>query len=190
MHFLPQAQYERVLISLAQHPRETVRFNLFRLLTRNYQLPAPYSLRPGFSFSAVDSLIREGVADSSARVRERATAFALGTGRVGPALERLMAGATDSVESCRCYCLLALGLAEGEGSLGILRRAFDDEAEAVVTAAIWALARRCDGIPILLQSLINEPARPRQEIISAAIASMMAYHEHDRIQQTLFASRQ
>ena len=188
LHSLPRAQRDRVLLDLAHHSRETVRFNLFRLLTRNYQLPEPYSLRPPLSSSVVDSLTENGLADSSARVRERAAAFAVGTGRVVPVLEQLMAGADDSVESCRCYCLLALGLARDEHSLETLKRAFDCASEAVAVAAIWALARRCDGVPILLEALIKEPERQHNEIIVKAIGSMMAFHEPDREHQTRFAA--
>lgn len=166
-HALPLEQCERILLSLARHRRETVRFTLFRLMTRNYKLSEPYSLRPPLSDAGMDELTRLGLVDESPRVRERAAAFAHGTGRVDPVQKQLIAGTRDPVERCRWYCLLALGVAQDEHTHKILTDAFYQGDEPQATVAIWALARRPDGIPTLTRALNVTDSQLRGEILSA-----------------------
>ncbi len=167
--FLPEAAREPVLLQLAAHPRESVRYNLFRLLTRSERVPQPGTLPLLLSPAGTDELIRAGLSDSSPEVRERAAALAYGARLADRAAEALLAGAADPDPAARSLCLLALGLLGDERSLGALEQAFERGSDRDAIAAVWALARRPDGVDIAARAA----ADPRPGVQLEAISALM-----------------
>jgi hypothetical protein len=166
--FLPAGRDDAFLLACARHRREEVRFHLFRLLARNRPLPDPGSLKATLAPDATLAIVQAGLADPSPRVRQRALAYAYGLGRV-PGAEILRALASERDPDTRACALLALGLLDDPASLATLVHAFEQGEAAETHAAVWALARRSDGVARVLAAV--EDARP--EVRPEAIGAIM-----------------
>jgi hypothetical protein len=137
-------------------------------VTRNANLPPPGSLKLSFSIADTDAMIAIGMSDASARVRERAIVCAYGTGRVEAHAPAVIRAATeDPSERVRVFALVALGLLRDPESHAILARAFADGTDAEVDAAVWALARRPDGIAQVVAAVEDPRPQVRPEAIGA-----------------------
>jgi hypothetical protein len=169
LHFLPPARRDAQLLRLMAEGEEAARVRVLELAARNQKLPPPGSLRPDYPAETEDRLLRAGLADPSPRVRERAVAWAYGLGRIAAHRDAILAGLSDADEACRGYCLLALGVLDDPASRARLGDALAHGSAREATAAVWALARRPDGIAAVVASV--DDARPdlRREALGAII---------------------
>jgi hypothetical protein len=169
--FLPSGRDEVFMLECATHAREEVRFELFKLLARNQRLPDPGSLQASLTDANTLTLLRAGLADPAPRVRARAVAYAYGLGRVATVRAELVAAVrTEADRQARAYELLGLGLLDDAESLSLLTRALDAAASVEdVNAALWALARRPDGVARVLAALDDTRAEVRREATGALI---------------------
>jgi HEAT repeats len=158
-----------VLLALADHPREAVRYRLVLLLSRHTPVPQPGTVPLVLSPSGTDTLIRRALADESPRIRARAAALAYGTGRVEAVREPLLEGTRDPDDEVRSYCLIALGVLHDAQSLQVLKDAFSRGTTGEATAAIWALARRPDGVAIAVSAVDD----PREHLGAEAVGALM-----------------
>jgi HEAT repeat protein len=135
-------------------------------------------LRP----EALDEILRTGIDDPSAGVRQKAIAAAYGLGATERLRDRRLAHAGDSDMRVRQYALVSLGVMHDAESLAILldRLANGDEAEA--TSAIWALARRPEGLPHVL-ALAGDPRPWVEDELLGAFAEVSAPLSDEQIEQ-------
>jgi hypothetical protein len=83
-----------------------------------------------------------------------------------------MEGLSDADENVRAYCLLALGLADDGASRDRLRRAVATGTPREATAAIWALARRPDGVEHVVAAL--DDSQPMRNEATGALLHVAA----------------
>lgn len=145
--FLKGEQVHDLLARLAAHPLRDAREHFFSLLGKHRRLVPPGTI--GYDRiprDALVSVVRSGIEDVDARVRERAIAACYGLGLVEAVRDSLVARTEDEDLAVRQYALVSLGAMRDPKSrmvlLDRLRNGSDDE----ITSAIWALARRPDGI--------------------------------------------
>jgi hypothetical protein len=167
--FLPAARDEAFLLESASHRREEVRFTLFRLLARNRHLPDPGSLKPNLPAEVTDAILRAGVTDASPRVRQRAVAYAYGLGRVASVKPQLVSALNvpDPDPPSRAYMLLAFGVLDDAETLALLVRGLESGTPEEMNAAVWALARRPDGVARALAAVEDPRPALRPEAIGA-----------------------
>ena len=167
--FLAPDARDRFYRDSAGHPREEVRYALFKLLARGRSLPEPGSLAANLPVEVADTILRAGVTDPSPRVRQRAIAYAYGLGRVVALRTELIAAldAPDPDETTRAYELLALGLLDDVETLPLLVRAFESGTQVEIDAAVWALARRNDGVARVVAAVEDPRPRVRSEALDA-----------------------
>lgn len=133
--------------AIAHDPRANVREHLFALLGTHRRLVPPGSLRPPrMPEDVLDAILQRGMTDEVHTVRQRAIAYAYGVGAVERMRDVVVAATRDPDVDVRQYALVALGVLGDEGSLRILRDALCSGSVPETTSAIWALARRKDGI--------------------------------------------
>ena len=145
--FLDGDRVRELLERLATHPLREVREHLLALLGKHRRLVPPGTIRyERIPSDALLSMVRSGIEDVDARVRERAIAACYGLGLVEAVRDSLIAYAKDEDVAVRQYALVALGAMRDPESrmvlLDRLRNGTNDE----ITSAIWALARRPDGV--------------------------------------------
>lgn len=145
--FLDGRRVRELLERLAAHPLREVREHFFALLGKHRRLVPPGTIRyERIPHDALLSVVRSGIDDVDARVRERAIAACYGLGLAEDVRDSLIAHANDEDVAVRQYALVALGAMRDPESRTVLlqrlRKGSDDE----ITSAIWALARRPDGV--------------------------------------------
>ncbi len=180
---LAEDRRERILRRIAADPRDDVREHLFALWGKHHRLVPPGSLQViGLRQEALDEILRAGIDDPSAAVRQKAIAAAYGLGAAERLRERLLARVGDGDVRVRQYALISLGVMRDPQSLAILldRLAHGDEGDA--TPAIWALARRPDGLPNVL-ALAGDPRPWVEDELLGAFAEVSAPLSDEEIER-------
>ena len=149
--FLGQQARENMFERVASDPRDDLRRHLFALLGEHRRLVPPGTLVVrNVSAEVMDRILRRGLRDPSAGVRERAVALAYGLGAVDRLRDEVLRLASDPEAAVRQYALVALGLLHDEMSRELLADRLAHGAQPEATSAIWALARRSDGVEDVL----------------------------------------
>jgi predicted nucleic acid-binding protein len=155
--FLTQEARARMLQRIACDAREAVREHLFALLGNHQRLVPPGSLTMHkISQPALTELLQTGIDDRVSAVRQRAIALAFGLDAVELVRDRIFARLGDEALGVRAYALLALGTLRDAESRAALVARLEHGSQAEATSAIWALARRPDGIEQVLR-LAGDP---------------------------------
>lgn len=149
--------FDEFLFELAADPRAESRVGLFSALGHDRRLVPPASIRWDIPVEVIQRLLQLGLVDAVPKVRERALALAYGLGRVRELGSRVVELTADPDEDVRCYALIALGVLDDRVSHGILVDRLQHGTVPEATAAIWALARRPDGLPDVLALLAPNP---------------------------------
>lgn len=163
-----------LLMRIARDPRVSVRQHMFTLLGKHQQLPPPGTLSTLQLLNPrVAEILDVGIRDESAEVRARAIAAAYGCGAFQLVQRSIMSAAHDPDMDVRMYALVALGVATDEASRTLLVDALERGAQEEVTSAIWALARRPDGIQRVV-ALIGDQRPWVMSEVTGAIAEVSA----------------
>ncbi|MDB4956212.1 MAG: hypothetical protein JWO36_3781 [Myxococcales bacterium] len=172
--FLPQAQRDRVIERIASDPREAVREHFFALLGQHRRLVPPGSIElRDVTPEALDRVLRTGIDDPVSKVRERAIAATYGLGAVDRVRDRLLARVRDESIDVRQYAIISLGAMRDEGSGNLLLELLEHGTDKEVTSAIWALARRPDGVERVLE-LAGDPRSWIEDELLGAFAEVAA----------------
>ncbi|MBK9032914.1 MAG: hypothetical protein IPL61_16850 [Myxococcales bacterium] len=154
---------------VVRHPDPEVREHFFALLGTHQRLVPPGSLdRSRLSATHGADVLRVGIGDPEPRVRERAIAVAYGIGLVADVRAEILAATDDPDGDVRCYALVALGVLDDAATRGLLIARLGSPVVGEVCAAIAALARRPDGVEVILAGLPD----PRPWYNDAAFASI------------------
>lgn len=147
---LPIESYDRFVLQAALHRDAERRQYFFEVATDFQRLVVPSSLTWKPSEAVLEQIFAAALHDSSASVRERAIVYAYGLGWVQRLSGELLRLSSDPVEAVRQYALVALGVADDDESLFVLFAALDGDRKQEMQSAIWALARRPQGLSRLL----------------------------------------
>ncbi|MDB4954543.1 MAG: hypothetical protein JWO36_2112, partial [Myxococcales bacterium] len=181
--FLPQAYRDRVLERLASDPREAVREHFFALLGGHLRLAPPGSIElREVTPEALDRVLRTGIDDPAAKVRERAIAAAYGLGVADRVRHQLIARVGDESMEVRQYAIVSLGAMRDQASHNTLLEVLERGTDKEVTSAIWALARRPDGTERLLD-LAGDPRAWIENELLGAFAEVAAPMSDDQIER-------
>jgi hypothetical protein len=174
---------ERILRRIATDPRDDVREHLFALWGRHHRLVPPGSLEVmSLRLEALDELLRAGIDDPSPGVRQKAIAAAYGLGASERLRDRLVAHVADGDMRVRQYALISLGVMHDAESLAILLDRLANGEEDDATPAIWALARRPEGLPHVL-ALAGDPRPWVENELLGAFAEVSAPLSDEQIEQ-------
>lgn len=166
--FLPTERKDRMFERIASDRREAVREHFFALLGRHQRLMPPGSIAsPGITAEALERILRGGIADRAAKVRERAIAAAYGLGFVDRVREPLFLRLDDEDLDVRQYAIVSLGVMQDEKSRIALIERLEHGSREEATSAIWALARRADGIGRALETASDPRPWVQDEILGA-----------------------
>ncbi len=178
-----------ILEGIARDPRPDVREHLFALLGRHRRLVPPGSITvANVDKNGLDRILSIGLADPVDKVRERAIALAYATGTVESHRDEICALASnDPAPGARQYALVALGLLGDSGSRSQLvdRLEHGDQAEA--TSALWALARRPDGISRVLELAGDDRQWIVDELVNAVaeVAAPLSDAQLDHLREQI-----
>ncbi len=160
-----RAQCER---RLATDPRDSVREHYFALMGQHRRLLPPGAITlDGFPPEALVDVLRAGVTDVVPAVRERAIAAAYGLGKVKLVRDEVLACLAHAHEGVRQYAIVALGLLDDAETLARLVALLERGSQAEATSAIWALARRPDGLARALTLVTDTRPWVRFELLHA-----------------------
>lgn len=163
----PEAR-EPLLERLARHPREEVREHFFALLGKHQRLVPPGTIKVDrVSREALLSILSVGMSDPVPRVRERAIAAAYGIGIIDGLRDQVLARASDESMNVRQYAIVAMGVLADPESRRLLLDLLHHGSQPEVTSAIWALARRPDGIKEVLALAGDPRAWVNEELLGA-----------------------
>lgn len=155
--FLDEDQKLSVLLSVASHSEEAAREHLFALLGTHRRLVPPGTIsQRSMPDSVLIPLLEVGLRDAAPKVRVRAIAYAYGIGAVEKVRPFIMANLQHKDGEVRGYALLSLGVMHDRESLDVLVDRVNGTAREDAVSALWALARRSDGIQHVL-ALANNP---------------------------------
>lgn len=153
---------------LATHALDSVREYYFALLGQHRRLVPPGSTPTNhFEPGLLAEVLRSGVTDTVAKVRERAIAAAYGMNAIALVRDEVMAATDDPVMDVRQYALVALGILDDDASLARLRDRLHHGTQPEMTSAIWALARRRDGLGDVLSLVSDDRVWLRHELLRA-----------------------
>ncbi|HPH66474.1 MAG TPA: HEAT repeat domain-containing protein [Kofleriaceae bacterium] len=138
------------MLQAALHRDAERRQYFFEVATDFQRLVVPGSLTWKPSDAVLEQIFAAALHDASASVRERAIVYAYGLGWVQRLIGELLRLSRDPVEAVRQYALVALGIADDDESLSVLFAALDGDRKQEMQSAIWALARRPQGLSRLL----------------------------------------
>lgn len=148
---LAPEKYAPMILRIARDPRPEIRERLYTILGRGQSLVPPGSLKwRDLTVGDMTELLRLGIRDAAAAVRARAIAVGYGYGAVNLVLEDIVEAVRDPELEVRRYALVALGLASDVATRSILLARLEHGDQAEAASAIWALARRNDGIASVL----------------------------------------
>ncbi len=178
------ARRAAILERIANDPRPQVREHLFALLGTHRRLLPPGSLElTNVDQDALDRILSAGFADSEHKVRERAIALAYGAGNIEQHRDRVCALASqDPEQGVRQYALVALGLLNDPESRAQLIDRLEHGSQEESTAALWALARRPDGVARVLALASDERQWVVDELVQA-VAEVAAPLSDDQLGQ-------
>ena len=154
---------------LATYPLDSVREHYFALLGKHRRLLPPGAIpTKDFTPEVLTDVLRAGVTDRVAAVRERAIAAAFGMNVVGLVRSEVIARVDDESTDVRQYALVALGTLDDAASLARLHDTLERGTQEETTSAIWALARRPDG----LDRVLAMASDPRAWVVSAVVGAV------------------
>ena len=143
-----RAEVER---RIAVYPLDSVREHYFALLGKHRRLLPPGAIpTKDFTPEVLTDVLRAGVTDRVAAVRERAIAAAIGMNVVGLVRSEVIARVDDESTDVRQYALVALGTLDDAASLARLHDTLERGTQEETTSAIFGLARRPDGLARVL----------------------------------------
>jgi HEAT repeat protein len=166
--FLSPERQQSILIKLAHHRSGAVREHFFALLGKHRRLVPPGSIRyESYSSEVLTSVLAAGLEDENPRVRERAIAATYGLGLVEGLRTWILALATDEDSAVRQYAIVALGVLRDADSRMLLLSRLHNGTEEETISAIWALARRPDGIQDVLELAGDERGWINVQVLDA-----------------------
>jgi hypothetical protein len=166
--FLGQIAREQMFERVASDARDEVRGHFFALLGGHRRLVPPGTITiRNAAPETMARILKRGINDQAPKVRERALALAYGLGFVDRVREEVLAHVADPEPDVRQYALVALGVLDDETSRDALVDRLERGSQLEATSAIWALARRRDGVERVLA--LASDARPwvRSELLGA-----------------------
>lgn len=163
----PEAR-TKILHGIAGFRLDSVREHFFALLGQHRRLVPPGSIPTrGLPADVLGDVLRIGITDRVAKVRERAIAAAYGMNAIALVRDEVMAATEDPEMAVRQYALVALGTLDDGASLARLHDRLAHGTREEMTSAVWALARRPDGLGTVLARVGDERPWLRGEVLSA-----------------------
>lgn len=153
---------------LATYPRDSVREHYFALVGQHRPLLSPGAIRADrLHPDSLADVLRAGITDAVPAVRERAIAVAIGMNVVRVVRDEVLGCLSDEHERVRHYAIVALGTLDDCESLARIVDKLERGTQPEMSSAIWALARRPDGLARALALAPDSRDWVRQELLYA-----------------------
>lgn len=169
------------LRALAHNAVDAEREHFFALLGKHRRLLPPGTIKSSdFEPAALAETLRAGITDRVKGVRERAIAVAFGMNVVRLVRASVLARLDDPEMDVRQYAIVALGTLDDDETRARLVDKLERGTQPEITSAIFALARRPDGLARVLALADDQRDWVRTSLLEA-LAEVSAPMTDDQI---------